>query len=564
YQKYIEKDKALERRFQPVIIGEPSVEDAIAILRGIKEKYEVHHGIRIKDEATVAAVELSNRYITNRYLPDKAIDLIDEASSALRMEIDSMPIEIDKLERKVRQMEIEKTALNKELALEKESKGNTEEISEKLKILEKVLIQDKIKRDELVLKWKTEKDLITKIRDIRKKIEQLKQDEQIAELRGDLAKVAEIRYGTLRNLDKELENNNKRLNEIKKEAILKEEINAEDIAFIVAKWTGIPVTKMLETERQKLVDLEENLYKRVIGQNEAVEAIANAIRRSRAGLKDPVRPIGSFIFLGPTGVGKTELAKSLAEFLFNNEKALIRVDMSEYMEKHSVSKLIGSPPGYVGYEEGGQLTEIIRKNPYSVILFDEIEKAHSDIFNLLLQVLDDGRLTDSKGRTVDFKNTIIIMTSNLGTNNKSNIVVGFEKNKTKKETENDKQRVLKILKEYFKLEFLNRIDEFVIFHTLGEDDLRKIVDIQIKNIQKIFEEKNIKIEFSDTAKDYLVKEGYDIEFGARPLKRFIENLILNPLSLKILQEEIVEKDKVVVDFKDDKITFKILKNLKKN
>jgi ATP-dependent Clp protease ATP-binding subunit ClpB len=560
YQKYIEKDKALERRFQPVIVGEPTVEDAVAILRGIKEKYEVHHGIRIKDEAIIAATELSNRYITNRFLPDKAIDLIDEASSALRMEIDSMPIEIDQLERKVRQMEIEKTALNKELKLELENNGNTEEISEKLKNLEKILAENKSKKDELVLKWKREKDLITKIRDIRKNIDQLKQEEQSAELRGDLAKVAEIRYGTLRDLDKELNDLNQKLTNIKKEAILKEEIDAEDIASIVSKWTGIPVTKMLETERKKLVDLESNLHKRVIGQEDAIDAVSNAIRRSRAGLKDPNRPVGSFIFLGPTGVGKTELAKSLAEFLFNNEKAIVRIDMSEYMEKHSIAKLIGSPPGYVGYDEGGHLTEIIRKNPYSVVLFDEIEKAHPDVFNLLLQVLDDGRLTDSKGRTVDFKNTIIIMTSNLGTNNKNNIIIGFEKNKTKEATENDKQSMMKILKEYFKPEFLNRIDEFIIFHSLGKEDLRKIVDIQLSNLQKIFKDKNISLEFSNEAKDFLTKQGYDIEFGARPLKRAIQNLILNPLSLKILEEEITSKNKILVEVKNSEISFKISKN----
>ncbi len=560
YQKYIEKDKALERRFQPVIVGEPTVEDAVAILRGIKEKYEVHHGIRIKDEAIIAAAELSNRYITNRFLPDKAIDLIDEASSALRMEIDSMPIEIDQLERKVRQMEIEKTALNKELKLELENNGNTEEISEKLKNLEKILAENKSKKDELVLKWKREKDLITKIRDIRKNIDQLKQEEQSAELRGDLAKVAEIRYGTLRDLDKELNDLNQKLTNIKKEAILKEEIDAEDIASIVSKWTGIPVTKMLETERKKLVDLESNLHKRVIGQEDAIDAVSNAIRRSRAGLKDPNRPVGSFIFLGPTGVGKTELAKSLAEFLFNNEKAIVRIDMSEYMEKHSIAKLIGSPPGYVGYDEGGHLTEIIRKNPYSVVLFDEIEKAHPDVFNLLLQVLDDGRLTDSKGRTVDFKNTIIIMTSNLGTNNKNNIIIGFEKNKTKEATENDKQSMMKILKEYFKPEFLNRIDEFIIFHSLGKEDLRKIVDIQLSNLQKIFKDKNISLEFSNEAKDFLTKQGYDIEFGARPLKRAIQNLILNPLSLKILEEEITSKNKILVEVKNSEISFKISKN----
>ncbi len=559
YQKYIEKDKALERRFQPVIVGEPSPEDAIAILRGIKEKYELHHGIRIKDEAIVAAVNLSSRYISDRFLPDKAIDLIDEAASALRIQIDSMPIDIDLLTRRVIQLEIEKTAFKKELDEGIENKDDVEPIKQKLQDLEKTLAALKTQKDELVLKWQMQKDLIKSIRDIRKQIENYKLEEKHAEMRGEFAKVAEIRYSILRDLEQKLTENREKLNSFKKGSLLKEEIGEEDVAIIVSKWTKIPVLKMLETERQKLIHIKDNLKKRVIGQEQAIEVVSNAIIRSRAGLKDPSRPIGSFIFMGPTGVGKTELAKSLAEFLFNTEKALVRVDMSELMEKHSVSKLIGSPPGYVGYDEGGHLTEIVRRNPFSVILFDEIEKAHQDVFNILLQVLDDGRLTDGKGRTVDFKNCILIMTSNLGTNNREKIQIGFEKNIDEKAEETRKNNLLRILKEYFRPEFLNRIDEFVIFHSLTKEDVRQIVDIQVENLHKMFEAKNISLVFDNKVKDFLAEKGYDKEFGARPLRRTIENLVLNPLSLKIVEDKVSAKNKINIDLKNGTIFFKIIK-----
>ncbi len=554
YQKYIEKDKALERRFQPVYVGEPNINDAIAILRGIKEKYELHHGIRIKDEAIVASCELSNRYITNRFLPDKAIDLIDEASAALKMQIDSMPIELDILDRDVRQLEIEKEALNKELKREVEDSDNVDSISNKLKVLEKKLAVSKDKRDALLLKWQHEKGIIQSIRDTRKQIDKAKQEEKSAEMSGNLAKVAEIRYGTMRDLEQKLKDLTEKFKSIKKEAILKEEIDAEDIATIVSKWTKIPISKMLETERKKLLHLEENLHKRVIGQDSAIKAVSNCIRMSKAGLSDPNKPIGSFMFLGPTGVGKTELAKSLAEFLFNDEKMMIRIDMSEYMEKHSVSKLIGSPPGYVGYDEGGHLTEIIRKNPYAVILFDEVEKAHPDIFNILLQVLDDGRLTDSKGRVVNFKNTIIIMTSNLGSN-KASIVMGFDKTLTQENNLSKPNNMMSILKEYFRPEFLNRIDEFIVFNRLEKSDMKQIIDIQIKKIEERLLDKNIQLKIEDEVKDLLIEKGYSQEFGARPLKRTIQNLILSPLSIKILNEEIKPKSKILIKLDDNKIVF---------
>ncbi|MFC1546606.1 ATP-dependent chaperone ClpB, partial [bacterium] len=510
YRRYVEKDKALERRFQPVLVGEPSVQDTIAILRGLKEKYEVHHGVKIKDDAIIAAAELSSRYITDRYLPDKGVDLIDEAASLLRMEIDSMPQEIDQVERKIRQLEIEKAALKKE---------TDASIKKKLEKLEKELAEQKSKRDSLRLRWQKEKDAIKKIRDIREKIEEAKLDEQKAEREGDLAKAAELRYGLLIDLDKQIKQAGEELAKVQKDStMLKEEIDEEDIAKVVSKWTNIPVSKMLESERQKLVPMEENLKKRVIGQDEAVSVVSNAIRRSRAGLQDPNRPIGSFIFIGPTGVGKTELARALAEFLFDDEKAMIRIDMSEYMEKHSVARLIGAPPGYVGYEEGGQLTETVRRRPYSVILFDEIEKAHYEVFNVLLQLLDDGRLTDGQGRTVNFRNCIIIMTSNLG--GQEQAPIGFERG-TKKQTENKKKAIWEVLKKFFRPEFLNRIDDVVLFHNLEKEQLRKIVDIQLKNLYKLVEEKGVTLKVTDKAKELLAERGFDPNFGARPLKRII-------------------------------------------
>jgi ATP-dependent Clp protease ATP-binding subunit ClpB len=541
YRKYIEKDKALERRFQPVIVGEPSVEDTIAILRGLKEKYEVHHGVKIKDDALIAAAELSNRYITDRFLPDKAIDLIDEAASKLRIEIDSMPLEIDHIERKIRQMEIERAALKKE---------SDESVKIRLEKLEKELAEYKSQRDNLRARWQKEKDEITKIRDIRKKIEEAKLLEQKSEREGNLGKVAEIRYGLLIDLNKQLEIETEKLQKIQKEStMLKEEVDEEDIAAIVAKWTGIPVSKMLATEKQKLVHMEDNLKKRVIGQEEAISAVSNAIRRSRAGLQDPNRPIGSFIFMGPTGVGKTELARALAEFLFDDEKAMVRIDMSEYMEKYAVSRLIGAPPGYVGYEEGGQLTEVVRRRPYSVILFDEIEKAHGDVFNLLLQVLDDGRLTDGQGRTVNFKNCIIIMTSNLGA--QATPPIGFEKTKTNK-NEEEKKASWEILRKFFRPEFLNRLDEVVVFHQLDKKQIRYIVDIQIDRLNKILADKGIKLKVTDKAKDILAERGYDPVYGARPLKRLIQELIGDPLALKIVSGEINVSEEILVDAEKNK------------
>ncbi|MCP4481570.1 MAG: AAA domain-containing protein [bacterium] len=557
YQKYIEKDKAFERRFQPVNVGEPTILDAIAILRGIKEKYEVHHGVRIKDDAIVASVEFSSRYIMDRFLPDKAIDLIDEAAAILRMQIDSMPTNIDFLERKVRQLEIEKKALTKELELEIANVGDVDSINQKLKDLERNLAESKAERDELMLKWKREKDLITNIREIREKMDKAKQEEHHAELLGDLAKVAEIRYSVLRNYEKELEKNRLKLNEFKQDSILKEEISEEDIALIVSKWTGVPVSKMLQTERNKLAQMELKLKEHVVGQNEAITAVSNAIRRSRAGLKDPERPIGSFLFLGPSGVGKTELARKLAGFLFDDERAMVRIDMSEYMEKHSVAKLIGSPPGYIGHDEGGQLTEIIRRRPYSVVLFDEIEKAHPDVFNIFLQVLDDGRLTDSKGRNVNFKNAVIIMTSNIGTSDRKNIPIGFEKQDDAIVEQKEKTALFVKLKDYFKPEFLNRVDEFVVFNSLSRANIQSIVDIQANDLVKLFFGKQIKLEVSQEAKAYLAKVGYNPNFGARPLKRVIQNLILDPLSLKVIQEKILPKNTVIIDLKKNNLDFEI-------
>lgn len=549
YQKYIEKDAALERRFQPVMVNEPSEQDTIAILRGIKEKYEIHHGVRITDPAIIAAVKLSERYITDRYLPDKAIDLIDEAASALRLEINSMPEDLDKMNRTMIKLEIEKRALKKE---------KDPESVERLGKVEKELADIQESSSELAAKWKNEKDIITRIHNYKKEIDRLKQQADIEERRGDLQKVAEIRYGRIPSLERSYKEDEVKLGVLQKEhGILKEEVKEEDIAGAVARWTGIPVKKMLQTESSKLATLESILAGRIIGQEEAIGAVSNAIRRSRAGVSEPDRPIGSFIFLGPTGVGKTELAKSLAEFLFDTEDALIRVDMSEYMEKHSIAKIMGSPPGYVGFEEGGQLTEKIRRRPYAVILFDEIEKAHPDVFNILLQILDDGHITDAKGRMVNFKNTVIIMTSNLGSqtilNLKKRGEFGFQTGrKDKVATENSvRDKVMEELQGHFKPEFLNRIDEVVIFHSLSEENVREIVDLQLAIIEKRLSEKRITLNVDAAAKKFLGKEGYSAEYGARPLKRILQTKLLDPLALSLIEGKIVDGDTVEVSAKKD-------------
>lgn len=550
YQKYIEKDAALERRFQPVMVGEPTVEDTIAILRGIKEKYEVHHGVRITDPAIVAAAQLSDRYITDRFLPDKAIDLIDEATSALRMEIDSMPDELDKYKRQLVKLEIERAALKKET--DKDSK-------ERLQEIEKEISELKEQSNELEIQWKSEKEVITEIRQTKKDIERLKQEAEIAERGADLQTVAEIRYGRIPDLEKRLETLQVKLSKMQKDhGVLKEEVTDSDIASVVAKWTGIPIRKMMQSDLEKLKNAEDVLADRVIGQKEAISTISNALRRSRVGISDDQRPIGSFMFVGPTGVGKTELARSLAEFMFNDENALIRIDMSEYMERHAVSRLIGSPPGYVGHEEGGQLTEKVRRRPYSVVLFDEIEKAHPEAFNILLQVLDNGRLTDSKGRVVNFKNTIIILTSNVGSDvvNKFSIGFGGIAGDTKKETsehEEMKSRVLEAIKDQFKPEFINRLDDIIIFHHLNKKHIREIVDVQIQNLAKRLQEKHIDLEVTEKAKDQLATVGFDHIYGARPLKRTIQHEILDPLAMELLSlGELNERKPVLVDYKRSK------------
>jgi len=536
YKKYIEKDAALERRFQPVIVSEPSEEDTISILRGLKERYEVHHGVRITDGAIVAAAQLSNRYIADRFLPDKAIDLIDEAASKVRIEIDSMPEELDTVERKIKQLEIEREALKRE---------KDEASSKRLKELKQELSGLTEERNKFRLHWNLEKEKIQKIRTMKSEIENSKSLSDKYEREGDLGKVAELRYGKIVTLEKQLKEETQKLSEIQKdEKMLKEEVHSEDIAEIVSKWTGIPVTKMLESERSKLLRLEDELHKRVVGQDEAVYAIANAIRRSRTGLQDVNRPLGSFIFLGTTGVGKTELARALAEFLFDDEHAMIRLDMSEYMEKFSVSRLIGAPPGYVGYEEGGQLTEAVRRRPYSVVLLDEIEKAHPDVFNILLQVLDDGRLTDNQGRTVNFKNTIIIMTSNLG----SHLIQEKLENIPEDEIENAmgdlRFKLIELLRKTIRPEFLNRIDEVVLFKPLTREEIRKIVDIQISSVQKMLSQKEITIDVDDEAKDWLAKLGYDVTFGARPLKRTVQRHLINPLSQELLAGNFEDGNKI--------------------
>lgn len=539
YKKHIEKDAALERRFQPVLVGEPSEEDTISILRGLKEKYEVHHGVRITDGAIVAAAQLSERYITDRFLPDKAIDLIDEAASKLRIEIDSMPEELDTLERKVKQLEIEREALKRE---------KDEASAKRLEELEYELSGLNEERTKLRFHWEMEKEKIQKIRTMKSEIENLKLEADKYEREGDLGKVAEIRYGRIVNIEKQLKEETKNLAEAQKnKKMLKEEVDAEDIAEIVSKWTGIPVSKMLESERGKLLRLEDELHRRVIGQEEAVSAVANAIRRSRSGLQDANRPIGSFIFLGTTGVGKTELARALAEILFDDERAMIRIDMSEYMEKFSVSRLIGAPPGYVGYEEGGQLTEAVRRRPYSVVLLDEIEKAHADVFNVLLQVLDDGRLTDNQGRTVNFKNTIIIMTSNLGSLLIQDRLESFNEDNVETFMGELRQQLHDLLRRTIRPEFLNRIDEIVLFKPLSRLEIRKIVDIQLERVQKMLKEKEIVLDVSDEAKDWLAHLGHDVNYGARPLKRVIQKYLINPLSQELLASNFVDGDTIKVN-----------------
>ena len=531
YRKYIEKDPALERRFQPVLAGEPSVEDAIAILRGLKERYEVHHGVRIKDAAIVAAAMLSQRYITDRFLPDKAIDLMDEAAAGLRMEIDSLPAEIDEIERRILQLEIERQALRKE---------TDEHSRERLSQIEKELGALREQSNGLKAHWQTEKDAIGRIRKQKESIEQLKAEEQRQERAGDLSRVAEIRYGKMAAAEKELKSAQERLAELQKDhPMLKEEVGEEEIAKIVGKWTGIPVGRLLEGETAKLVHMEERLRQRVVGQEPALASVANAIRRSRSGLSDPHRPTGSFLFLGPTGVGKTELARALAEFLFDDERAMVRLDMSEYMEKHSVARMIGAPPGYVGYEEGGQLTEQVRRRPYAVVLLDEIEKAHPDVFNILLQILDDGRLTDGKGRTVDFRNAVIIMTSNAGSAGIFELAV--------KDPKKAREEAMGALRELFRPEFLNRIDDIVMFRPLGKEQIELIVELQLRRVRALLAERKVTLELTATAKSQLLREGYDPAYGARPMKRAIQRLIQDPLAMKILDGEVRPGDEVLVD-----------------
>ena len=541
YKKYIEKDAALERRFQQIYVGEPSVDETISILRGVKEKYEVHHGVQIKDAALVAAATLSDRYITDRFLPDKAVDLMDEAASHIRIEIDSKPEEIDELDRRIMQLEIEKQALKKE---------KEKSVKEKLGKLNRELGELKEKSKMLKLHWQREKELLESINRLKEEMDTLKSEEQNAERRGELDKVAEIRYGKLIEIKQKIDKLNKQLAaEQESKKILKEEVDEEDIAVVVSKWTGIPVSKMLEGETEKLVKMEVNLARRVVGQDSAIKAVSDTIRRARAGIQDKSRPLGSFIFLGPTGVGKTELARTLAEFLFDDERAMVRLDMSEYMEKHTVSRLIGAPPGYVGYEEGGQLTEAVKRRPYSIILLDEIEKAHTDVFNVLLQILDDGRLTDGKGRTIDFKNSIIIMTSNLG----SHVIKGF-----RGEHELMEKEVKKILEGHFRPEFLNRVDEVIIFRVLSQEVIQKILDIQIEELRKRLKEKKIDIKISPAAKKLLVEKGYDPVYGVRPLKRVIQQDIQNPLALQLLEGSLKEGDTVKIDLDDKgKYIFKI-------
>ncbi len=544
YQKYFEKDKALERRFQKILIDEPNVDDAISILRGLKDRYETHHHVRIKDEAIIAAVELSHRYITDRFLPDKAIDLIDESAAKLRLEMNSMPDELDKLERAIRQLEIEREAIKREKDEAKLKELNTE------------ISNLSVQRDTFKAKWQQEKELVEKVQTAKAEIEQLKMDAEKAEREGDYGKVAEIRYGKLQEHEKIITEFTKQLEDISEKRLLKEEVDAEDIAESVAKATGIPVNKMMQSEKEKLLNLEEELHKRVVGQDEAIEAVSDAIRRSSAGLHDPKKPIGSFIFLGTTGVGKTELAKALAEYLFDDDRMMTRIDMSEYQEKHSVSRLVGAPPGYIGYDEGGQLTEAVRRKPYSVILLDEIEKAHPDVFNILLQVLDDGRLTDNKGRVVNFKNTIIIMTSNMG----SHIIQANLDNVTEENEEQvvaqTKREVMELLRQTIRPEFLNRIDEIIMFHPLLRKEIREIIRIQLNDLKALLQKNGVELSFTDYLLDYLAENGFDVQFGARPLKRLIQKQLINQLSKKLLSDDIDKSIPVLVDVFDGTVVFR--------
>ncbi|RMG24160.1 MAG: ATP-dependent chaperone ClpB [Armatimonadetes bacterium] len=547
YREYIEKDAALERRFQPVFVDEPSVEDTIAILRGLKERYEVHHGVRITDSAIVAAAMLSNRYITDRHLPDKAIDLIDEAASRLRIEIDSVPFEIDELDRRMAQLEIERTALKKE--------GDDPAAMERLKKIEEELSNLAEERGRLAAKWQAEKEKITQIRELKQKIEEARIELEHAEREQDWERAAQIQHGELPKLTSELKKLEEELAQLQKDgSILKEEVDDEDVAEVVAKWTGIPVSRLMEGEMQKLLKMEERLHERVVGQDEAIQAVADAVRRSRSGIADPNRPIGSFLFLGPTGVGKTELARALAEFLFDDERSMVRIDMSEYQEKHSIARLIGAPPGYVGYEEGGQLTEAIRRRPYSVVLLDEVEKAHPEVFNLLLQILDDGRLTDGHGRTVDFRNTVIIMTSNLGSEE-----FGMHDLRLTPEI---KERILERVRQHFRPEFLNRIDEIVVFSPLNAEQIKQIVEIQVHRLGERLKERDIELVLTDRAREQLAAEGYDPAYGARPLKRAIQRLVLNPLAKQILEGKIRSGSKVQVDYADGQFRFDALEAAK--
>lgn len=536
YRKYVEKDAALERRFQPIYVAQPTVEDTIAILRGLKERYEVHHGVKIKDSAIIAAAMLSNRYISDRFLPDKAVDLMDEAASRLRIEIDSVPMEIDEVQRKVMQLEIERQALKKE---------NDKASVERLKKLEKELADLKAEVKEKSLQWENEKKSISKIREIKERVEKTKQMMKEAERELDYTRLAELQYGEMTHLEQEMKKEEERLALLQKEAkMLKEEVDEEDVAEVVSKWTGIPVSRMLEGEVEKLIRMEERLRQRVVGQDDAINAVSNAVRRARAGLQDPNRPIGSFIFMGPTGVGKTELARALAEFLFDDEQAMVRIDMSEFMEKHSVARLIGAPPGYVGYEEGGFLTEAVRRRPYSIVLMDEIEKAHPEVFNILLQILDDGRLTDGHGRTVDFKNTVVIMTSNIG----SQWITDLRE----KDYEEMRRRVMEAMRAHFKPEFLNRVDELIIFHGLGIEEIKAIVEIQVKKLEQRLLERRLQLKMTEKAKEWLAKEGFDPAYGARPLKRVIQKEIQDKLALKILEGKFKEGDTIAVDVDDRK------------
>ena len=539
YRKYIEKDAALERRFQPVLVKEPTVEDTIAILRGLKERYEVHHGVRVKDSAIVAAATLSHRYISDRFLPDKAVDLIDEAASRLRIELDSMPSEIDAIDRRIIQLEIEKQSLKKD---------TDKAANERREKIEKELADLQSQMDQMKLHWQSEKDVIKKIQQTKSRMEELKIEEVNAQREGNLARAAEIRYGKLVELDRELQEDQLRLEEVQKQnRMLKEEVDAEDVAEVVSNWTGIPLARMMESDVQKLIQMDERLKMRVIGQDDGIQAVSSALRRARSGLQDPNRPIGSFIFLGPTGVGKTELARALAEFMFDNEHAMIRIDMSEYMEKHAVARLVGAPPGYVGYEEGGYLTEAVRRKPYSVLLFDEIEKAHPDVFNILLQILDDGRLTDGQGRTVDFKNTVVIMTSNVGSQWIQDPSLDDEERKN---------RAMEALRATFKPEFLNRIDDIIVFHALSLEDIHRIVGIQLGLIDKRLKDRKLSIELTQEAKKYIAEVSYSPVYGARPLKRSLQKMILDPLALDILEGKFSEGDHIVIDVSKGGIVFR--------